>query len=293
MASFTNQATLSYSGGTTTSNIVTGEVVATFSATKTAVTEQYAPGDTVTYVVSILNTGDSPLSALTVSDDLGGYVFGDDTLYPLTYAEGSLLYYLDGVLQAQPAVTAGPPLEITGVTIPAGSNAMLIYETRVTEYAPLGTGGSVTNTASITGESMACLLEASATVPAAAEARLTVSKALSPEEVPCNGELTYTFLIQNSGGAEADAADQVALSDTFDPVLSALTVAYNGAVQTDPGFYTYDVTSGLFATVPGQITVPAAVFTQNEDGSWNTDPGVAVLTVKGQLNAAQEEKIDP
>ena len=292
MASFTNQATLSYSGGTTTSNLVTGEVVAPFSATKTAVTAQYAPGDTATYVVSILNTGDSSLTALTISDDLGGYEFQDGTLYPLTYVEGSMLCYLDGVLQAQPAVTAGPPMEITGVTIPAGSNAMLIYETTVTEYAPLGTGASVTNTACISGEGMACQLEASATVPAGTQARLTVSKSLSPEEVPCNSELTYTFLIQNSGGAEADAADMVALSDTFDPVLSGLTVTYNGAVQTVDTFYTYDGASGLFATVPGQITVPAAVFTQNDDGAWNTDPGVAVLTVTGQLNAVQE-KIAP
>ena len=291
MASFTNQATLSYSGGTTTSNIVTGEVVATFSATKTAVTEQYAPGDTVTYVVSILNTSDSPLTALTVSDDLGGYEFGDGTLYPLTYVEGSLLYYLDGVLQAQPAVTA--PMEVTGISIPTGSNAMLIYETQVTEYAPLGTDASVTNTAVISGEGISCQLEAASTVPAGNEARLTVSKSLSPDEVPCNGELTYTFLIQNSGGTEAEAGDQVSLSDTFDPILTGLTVTYNGAVQTEPGFYSYDETSGLFTTAPGQITVPAAEFTQNEDGAWNTDPGIATLTVTGQLGAPQEERTRP
>ena len=35
MATFTNQATLSYSGGTTTSNITTGELVEILSATKT------------------------------------------------------------------------------------------------------------------------------------------------------------------------------------------------------------------------------------------------------------------
>ena len=200
MASFTNQATLSYSGGTTMSNIVTGEVVATFSATKTAVTGQYAPGDTVTYVVSILNTSDSPLTALTVSDDLGGYEFQDDTLYPLTYAEGSMLCYLDGVLQAQPAVTAGPPMEVTGITIPAGSNAMLIYETTATEYAPLGTGASVTNTAVISCEGMACQTEASSTVPAGSQAQLTVSKSLSPEEIPAGAEDGMRLSAAETGG---------------------------------------------------------------------------------------------
>ena len=37
MATFTNFATLSYNGGTTNSNTVTGEILETLSAVKTAV----------------------------------------------------------------------------------------------------------------------------------------------------------------------------------------------------------------------------------------------------------------
>ena len=47
--------------------------------------------------------------------------------------------------------------------------------------------------------------------------------------------------------------------------------------------YTYDETTGAFATVAGQITVPAATFTQNADGSYTTNPGVTVLTVTGKI----------
>ena len=36
MMTFTNQATLSYSGGTTNSNITVGQLLATLSVTKTA-----------------------------------------------------------------------------------------------------------------------------------------------------------------------------------------------------------------------------------------------------------------
>ena len=147
---------------------------------------------------------------------------------------------------------------------------------------------SFTNTALVSGETLACQLEASATVPAGQEPRLTVGKALCPDEIPCNGEITYTFLIQNSGSAPADQGDQGSLADTFDPVLSDLTVTYNGAVQSQGGFFTYDPASGQFATVPGEIAVPAAVFTQNDDGTWTTDPGSAVVTVTGQLGGGGE-----
>ena len=63
MATFTNMATLSYSGGVTNSNVVTGELQQTLSLTKTAVGGQYTPGGSITYAVSIVNTGPRPLPA--------------------------------------------------------------------------------------------------------------------------------------------------------------------------------------------------------------------------------------
>lgn len=136
MAQFTNFATLTYSGGTTNSNTVTGELVNLTQISKNALSETYAPGDTLVYVISLRNTGDVAATGLTVTDDLGGYTFGSGTLYPLTYVPGSLRYYVNGTLQTAPTVTAGPPMEVTGLTIPAGGNALLIYEARVTDFAP-------------------------------------------------------------------------------------------------------------------------------------------------------------
>ena len=45
MATFTNQATLTYNGGTVNSNIVTGELVQVLTASKTAAAESYRTGD--------------------------------------------------------------------------------------------------------------------------------------------------------------------------------------------------------------------------------------------------------
>ena len=126
MAQFSNQAILSYLGGTTESNIVTGELLDVLSAAKTAVYGTYGTDDKVTYVISLVNTGNTELTGITVSDDLGGYAVGATTVYPLNYLEGSVKYYTNGVLRTAPTVTAGPPAVFGPLTIPAGGSAVLV-----------------------------------------------------------------------------------------------------------------------------------------------------------------------
>jgi len=283
MALFTNQATLRYNDTFTNSNIVTGQVVEVLSATKTALTPSYSPGDAVTYVVSIVNSGALPFSGLQVSDDLGGYPFGTETLYPLTYVEGSVLYLQDGAPQADPAVTAGPPLLFSGITVPAGGNATLIYQATANRFAPLGTGGQITNTVTISGGGLSAPVTAQETVLVRDGADLSITKAVSPVPVAENGRLTYTFVIRNQGNTDAVATDNLAVTDTFDPILSDLTVTLDGVTLVQGTDYTYDQTTGQFATVAGRITVPAADIVQAEDGSWTVAPGTATLVVTGTV----------
>jgi len=283
MATFTNFATLSYNGGTTTSNVVTGELLETLSATKIAVMDDYTAKDDVTYVVTLLNSGTAPLNGLTVTDDLGGYLFEGDTVYPLEYTNGSIHYYINGVLQADPAVTAGPPLVISGISVPAGGNVMLVYEATVTEFAPLAADDTITNTAVITGGGLAAPVTASEIIETEDRADLTISKSVSPAVVTENGQLTYTFVIANHGNTPAVATDDVVDSDVFDPILNPITVTFNGSVWAEGVNYTYDESTGTFATLPGQITVPAATYTQNEDGTWIVNPGTVTLTVTGTV----------
>ena len=126
MAQFTNQATLSYNGMTVSSNIVTGEITQVLELQKKAVIDSYRADDTLTYVLTLRNTGTADYTDLTVTDDLGAYAFGGGTLTPLTYTGDPVLYYVGGVLQAAPTVTAGPPLVIRGLRVPAGQSAVLI-----------------------------------------------------------------------------------------------------------------------------------------------------------------------
>lgn len=284
MARFTNFATLSYNGGTTDSNTVTGELLEALLLNKTSVLNDYAVRDNVTYIISIVNSGTAPITDLTVTDDLGGYTLNEETLYPLTYINGSLRYYINGVLQTTaPTVTAGPPMVITGINIPANGNILLIYETSVTNYAPLGMDASITNTATLTGGGLAAPLTASETITMESRAELNISKALYPAAVTENGQLTYTFVIENTGSLAATADDQVVLTDTFNPRLNSIAVTFNGAAWSEGVQYTYDSAAGLFTTTSGQITVPAATYTQNADGTWTTTPGTATLVISGTV----------
>jgi len=284
MALFTNQATLTYNNTSVNSNVATGELLEVLSATKTAVTDSYTTGDAIAYVVSILNSGSTPFTGLTVTDDLGAYTLGTETLYPLTYVPNSVRLYVNGVLQAAPAVTDGPPLTITGINIPADSNAILIYEARPNQFAPPGTGSTITNTATVTGGGLTAPVTAEETVTAAQEPRLSITKTISPATVTDNDRVTYTFTIQNFGSTPVEATDNASVTDTFDPILTDLTVTYDGTPWTEGTDYTYDETTGVFTTVPGRILVPAATFTQDPDtGVWTTDPGVGTLVVTGTI----------
>ncbi len=283
MAIFTNQATLSYNNTVITSNITTGELLEVLSVTKTALSDTYIGGDTAVYVVSLANSGPTALTGLTVADDLGGYDFDGATVTPLDYVDGSLRYFVDGAVQPTPTVTAGPPLTVTGLSVPAGGNALLVYEARLNQFAPAGVGDTITNTVTVSGGGLANPVSDTATITAAAEPYLTISKALCPATVTENGRLTYTFVIQNAGNTDAVATDNATITDTFDPILTDLVVTYNGAVWTEGVDYTYDETTGAFATIPGRITVPAATFTQTPGGAWTVDPGTATLTVTGTV----------
>lgn len=283
MAIFTNFATLSYNGGSATSNTVTGEILEAVYATKTAVTKTYGASTTVTYVISLVNSSASTVSGITLTDDLGAYSFGGTDVYPLEYTDGSVLYYVNGLLNATPAVTAGPPLVISGISIPAGGNATIVYETSVTGFAPLAADATIDNTVTITGNGLSAPVTASETVSAAEASELNITKAVNPVTVTPNGQLTYTFVIENTGNQAVIATDDLVLNDNFDPILMGITVTLDGTVLTLGTDYTYDEATGAFATVAGRITVPAATYTQTTDGSWVTTPGTTVLTVTGTV----------
>lgn len=283
MAIFTNQATLSYNGNTVNSNTVVGNIVEVITVTKTAVTSEYTTNDNITYIISLTNSGNTPLTGVTVTDDLGSYEINGTSVLPLNYVENSVVYYQNGVLQPDPAVTATNPLTFTGITVPANGNAILVYETTTTAFAPLSPDSTITNRATATAGGITAPVSDEATITVTDESVLSITKALNPVNVTENSELTYTFTIQNTGNTAAAATDDIVITDVFNPILSNITVTQNCTVLPETS-YTYNETTGVFSTVAGEITVPAATYTQNPvTGEYVITPGVTVVTVTGTV----------
>lgn len=283
MPTFTNQATLSYNNITVNSNIVSGEIAESLLVEKTALSDTYGLKDKITYAVSIRNTSNSSYT-YSISDDLGAYTFNGLNLVPLAYVEGSIQLFINGVLQPAPIVSTGAPLEAGNIVIPAGGNAVILYTVETNEFTPYELGNSVINTVDVDTDGP-CSGSAQATVTPAEEPSLTISKSLSPCQLDnCTQPLSYTFTISNFGPVAATAADNAVITDTFDPPLNITSVIFNGEEWTEGVNYTYDEETGEFATIPGEITVPAATYSQDPDtGEWIAAPGVSTLVVNGNF----------
>lgn len=285
--SFTNQATLSYNNLITNSNVVTGTLQEVLAVSKSAISGDYRQGDTVTYAVSVINSGSTAFSNLTLTDNLGAYASGTTagTVTPLTFIPGSIVLYSNGTRQTTvPTVSGTTPLTISGINVPANGNILLLYSANANQFAPQGATGSILNTVTLSGTGIATPITATATTDANAAARLSVIKSLNPTTVVENQPLTYTFTIQNTGATATTTADNLVLTDVFDPALNITSVTLNGVALTQGTDYNYNEATGTFTTVANRITVPAASYTQNATtGAWTITPGTAVLQVVGTL----------
>ena len=285
MASFFNQATLIFGGRRANSNVTESEIVDTLSLTKTAITQSYSSDSGIVYAVSIANNGTTSAAGINLNDSLGSYELSGNTVYPLAYVGGSLKYFIDGILQPTPSVNAGPPLTISGLTIPAGSNALLIYEARTNEFSPLAQGSSITNQINSESESSCTALSGSATLPVSEEAIPVITKFACSDSVVCGGEISYTFVLQNLGNTAVVATDNLLVEDVFNPILSISAVTLDGAPLALGAGYSYNSSTGEFSTLPGVITIPAATYVQDPvTGVITTTPGVAILTVTGTVS---------
>lgn len=286
MATFFNQATLSYNGNVVNSNVVSGEILSVLSANKTAIGTGYGESDEITYVINVINSGNSAFNGLTLTDDLGAYLLNGTTLTPLDYVDGSLSYFVNGTLAATPAVTAGPPLTVSGINVPANSNVSIVYKARLNEFAPLEAGSVIVNTATLSGSGITPI-EFSATIPVDSFIALSITKALSPSSISQNGSVTYTFVISNNGNRDTVLADNVVVSDIFSPALVPIVnVTVDGTPIALGSGYNYNSATGEFSTVVGALTVPAATYSRDPvTGAVIVSPGSTVLTVTGNISA--------
>lgn len=159
--------------------------------TKVASLALATPGQTVSYVVDISNSGPSTASLATFSDLLQGLALASSV--QVSPAGGGAVNSL---------LTSTISLSGT-VTLPVGGAVSLRFDA-----VPTATGGVVTNTASVSpsaggGDSNPGNNSARATTAIQPQALLTVSKTNSLSAVPVGGTTSYTLVFNNAGPSDA------------------------------------------------------------------------------------------
>lgn len=280
MAIITNQANLTYTYGTTTatvvSNVAETERNAGLSAEKRALESAYREGATLTYLISLKNLGAAAVENLVIADNLGAYTPAGAAapVMPLTFS-GNATLYIDGAFSEELApVETENGVQFTIPSVPAGADALLVYQAAVNGFAPLASGSAITNTATVGDEP----LTVSATVPVADYADVSIEKEMSPNPITDGDTMTVTFTIENRGNAEAT---DLQLTDDFPLALSDVAVTVNGAPMTAFSFENNTLTlpSGTQTT----MSVPAATFTQDETGATSVTPGVLTVVMTGTV----------
>lgn len=91
--------------------VAVGEIREVLSAAKATTSSGYTVGEDVTYIVSIVNSGTSPYTGVTVTDSIGRVRARDQVRAsirdPMSAASARL--YIDGVLQTAPTVARTIP----------------------------------------------------------------------------------------------------------------------------------------------------------------------------------------
>lgn len=287
----TNRATVSYSAngvaGTAVSNLATATLQGPLNITKASMESSYRANSVLTYILTLDNTAATPLTNVTVTDNLGTFSYQPDvsvpavSVTPLSYVGPSRLYIGGTFSQLLTPTATNDSVSYTLPTIPANSTAMIIYDVAANANAPLAAESAIANTATATATGFAEPVTATHSVSAASYADVRIIKSMTPDPVTEGSNLTYTFTIYNYGNT---AAENVVLTDTFTPAPAApLAVTVNG---TDAAASDYTYSGGVFtlpSTTGTAITVPAATVTTSSTGAVSVSPGTTVVTITGVI----------
>ena len=287
MATIENFATVSYTSGgiseTKVSNLAEIGLESAISFTKSTLGETYGEDDVITYILSMTNTSASTITSVSITDDLGTFIFGTLELSPLTYTAPALLL-IDGQdvsTQLTVDISTAGSLVFSFPALPAGATANIVYRAAVNEYAPLDVNASVTNTATLTSDSDCADGTATATITAVSAANVSVFKQMSPNPVICGDTVTYTIRIYNYGNI---AAENVVLTDTFNPAPENITVSRDGVLLIGTDYTYVNGTLTVPSTAQSPVTVPAATFIRDvTTGIVNVTPGMIEYTITGTI----------
>jgi len=236
-------------------------------------TANVAPGDSVTYTITLDNVGDDPAQGVSLTDTLpAGVTFGGfapGTNVNAEYAGGVITWSGDLMADVQPVA---------------------IVFTATVENNPALYGKSIVNTARFTSANAGSGAD-EATFGMIGAPVLALTKEVATDgAVDLGDSVTYTLTLNNSGEATAQG---IVLTDTLPAgVTFGAFIAANGATQTDGVIHwsgpleagasvqiVFTATVNDDPALYGQTITNTARFTSANDGSGTAD---VAFTVKPQ-----------
>ncbi len=282
----TNRATVNYNSGAATavaySNTTSTVLNGSLSITKSSLSGEYRIGQELTYIINVTNNGGTAAQAVGITDDLGTFTEGTNAVTPLSYV-GTAQLFINGIFVSDiDALVGNNSVYFEIESIPAGSTAQIIYRARVNELACFAVGAAITNTACAEFVCNCPCTESvcdSFTIPVEEYADLRVTKSVCPNPVTCGDRLNYVIDISNYGNIDAD---EVVITDVFDPALEEIAVTVNGEILAENRFRYVGGVLTISRATGSEITVPASTCTRDEETSRiNIIPGKATVAVSG------------
>ncbi|WP_256788232.1 putative Ig domain-containing protein [Frankia sp. AvcI1] len=190
--------------------------------TNTADVSTMTPGGTITYTVSLANTGETAYTGTTVTSSLAG-VLSDAT------------YNADATASTGTVVYSAPNLTWTG-SLAAGASATITYTVTVLDPDPgdkllinAVTSPAIGSNCPVGGSAPACTAVVQVLVP-----DLTIAKTASSATTTPGGVVTYTVTVTNSGPTPYTGAT---FADSLTGLLDDAT--YNADVTASAGTASY------------------------------------------------------
>ena len=223
------------------------------SITKTADTESFVPGQTITYYVSISNTGSLYFTGVRLTDDLSGTGY-------LTYVPNSARLFINGQWLAAEIVSTNPLVATLSPLAPSGSY-LLMYQATVNSTIP-ATIETLTNSVEGIGYTYNSTVTGTSTLSLSRSTSgdLTILKTSSESTVSVGQVFNYTLLLSNSSNTTATLSS---LEDELPAgfTITSITLRTGTGATTTLASTDYTVDANNLLVIPSQsgpiLTVPA------------------------------------
>jgi uncharacterized repeat protein (TIGR01451 family) len=257
---------------TTVTNVVPTES-ADISVTKSAIPNPVAPGQTLTYTITVSNAGPSDAQNVVLTDNIPPEILNPE-------------YSTDGGLTWN---TWNGTLDIG--TLPNGASRTILIRGTAASF----TGGEIFNTAEVTSTTPdpdLCnnTFTAITTVEAAESADVSVVKSASPNPVSPGQVLTYRIIVSNAGPSDAE---NVVLTDAVPSGITGAEFSTDGGITWNPwtGSYTIGtlpagssrtilIRGTVSSSCKGSITNTATVTSTTPDPNQNNNTSTVITKVK-------------